>query len=222
MVCGGSVVVLGDPHSCRNRRAARGSRAPGEDPGQAFEPSLRRAGECVSEAGARRRSRVHQWRSPSHPTRQPRVGRRGLVGGRRFGRGKRRHWLVVCGKRPWFRPNSDSQVGFGQRAARQEASEGWSTPSCVAEQAAREGSRLVQGHGPDLGGSARASAGASGAKRCATRAGVPPWLLRNQRERRAYPRWKSSQRNGATAATVNGEARASRSRAWVPLGARDN
>jgi hypothetical protein len=38
----------------------------------------------------------------SRPQRQQGRGRKGSIGGRRFGPGKRRHWCAVCGKGPRF------------------------------------------------------------------------------------------------------------------------
>jgi len=150
-------------------------------------------------------------------------GRRGLVGRRRFGRRKRRHWLVVCGKRPWFRPNPANPSGSGSRAARQEASEVRSTTSRGAEQAPGEGSHGLRLRSAAAAGRHSASAGASGAKRGATRAGDALVAHPEPSSRSlAYPRWKSSRRNGARTQAADSEARASRSRAWVPQGARDN
>lgn len=38
----------------------------------------------------------------SRPKRQQRTERKGSIGGRRFGPGKRRHWCAACGKGPRF------------------------------------------------------------------------------------------------------------------------
>jgi len=92
-----------------------------------------------------------------------------LVGGRRFGLGKRRHWRAVCGTGSWFRQKparpTEGRVG---RAARQGASGVRSTASCKAEQAEREERRkqTVSGHGPDGG---RSKVGSSWRERCQAR-----------------------------------------------------
>lgn len=41
-------------------------------------------------------------------------GERGLVGGRRFGPGKRRHGCAACGKGPWFRWRSSAERPGGR------------------------------------------------------------------------------------------------------------
>jgi len=92
-----------------------------------------------------------------------------LVGGRRFGLGKRRHWRAVCGTGSWFRQKparpTEGRVG---RAARQGASGVWSTASCKADKAECEERRkqTVSGHGPDGG---RSTTGSSWRERCQAR-----------------------------------------------------
>jgi hypothetical protein len=113
------------------------------------------------------------------------VQRARLVGGRRFGLGKRRHWRAVCGTGPRFRQKpARSRKGRVGRAARQGASGVWSITSCEAEQAEREDRRetTVSGHGPDGG---RSKTGSSWRERrqarCHSRSegprglSAPPW-----------------------------------------------
>jgi hypothetical protein len=114
----------------------------------------------------------------------------GLVGGRRFGLGKRRHWRAVCGTGSWFRQKparpTEGRVG---RAARQGASGVWSTASCKAEQAECEERRkqTVRATVRTAAGRKWAPAGASGAKRGATRGRKAPVVFRRLRRRRTVP-----------------------------------
>lgn len=113
-----------------------------------------------------------------------------LVGGRRFGLGKRRHWRAVCGTGPWFRQKparpTEGRVG---RAARQGASGVWSIAWCKAEQAEHEERRkqLSRATVRTAADRARAPAGASGAKRGATRGRKAPVVFRRLRNRRTVP-----------------------------------
>lgn len=121
------------------------------------------------------------------------------------------------------RSATEGRVG---RAARQGASGVWSATSCKADKAEREGcraERTVSGHGPDGGRLIRAPAGASGAKRGATRGRTAPVVVRHLRVRKgSFPRRQSSRRKGAAPEAAVGRVRALRSGAWVPQGARDN
>lgn len=123
------------------------------------------------------------------PTRQPREGRRGLIGRRRFGRGKRRHWLVVCGKCPWFRLNPATLRWFRGRAARQEAPEVRSIIPREAEQA--EGGGKPRGLRPRSG--RRRMDTALQLARAVPNAAplepeMPSWLLRSRRRGRSRTR----------------------------------
>lgn len=96
-------VVLGDPHSCRNRRTARGPAAPGEQPVKRLDLArCKRANACRKrDLGGKARVLVAAPRVSLSASK----GRQSVRfdGGRRFGLGKRRHWRAVCGTGSWFR-----------------------------------------------------------------------------------------------------------------------
>jgi len=120
---GESVVVLGDPHRCRNRRAARGPEAPGEQPDRRLDLACGKQANACRKLGLGGEAKRHQWR-PRIPTLRASHGKgcAGPFDGRRLELGKRRHWRAVCGTGSWLRPHLPDPERSSRRAARQEAS----------------------------------------------------------------------------------------------------
>lgn len=101
----------------------------------------------TSDAGPRRLSRGTSGGPPSLAlSASEGVRRTGLIGGRRFGSGKRRRWRAVCGKGPRCRRGASVRTGVSKRCDRKCQCPDHS--ACEALNTRRVGSRLKLGGGP--------------------------------------------------------------------------
>jgi hypothetical protein len=220
--------VLGDPHSCRNRRAARGPAAPGEQPVKRSDLARgKRANAC-----RKRTSGGKAGGSVAAPRTFLRASKGTEACETRRWKALRARKAATLACRLWngslvpsqARPATEGWVG---RAARQGASGVWSATSCKAEQAEREERRAERnspGRGP---GGGRLRHGLQLARAVPSAAPLeverPPWsfgasVYGKDRSRAG----EASRRKGAAPEAAAGRVRALRSGAWVPQGAREN
>lgn len=163
-------VVLGDPHSCRNRRTARGPAAPGEQPVKRLDLARCKRVNACRKRGPGGKARCTRGGSGRALTRQQggmnrEIRRWKTLRARKAAALACRLWngFLVPSK---ARSATEGRVG---RAARQGASGVWSAASCKADKAEceeRREERNSPGHGPDGG---RLMTGSSWRERCQAR-----------------------------------------------------